>query len=1071
MRSAFSGGMSRRIAYRTLTFFLILGVLLGAAEWTVHRQYASLSVELDERIEQMNLLRDTERSFLESVSYLRAYAAYERGDLQDQAMSARAEYDRLFGQLREIYEEQSSGGREEIDELEALNADFDRYSIQMMRWVAEGQRDELAELSATQGSSLVRRMETGFSGLVEQRRSRILELTDQIRTLGRLVLIVPALALIAALAAAFLLIRYLSRAFIAPVAAAESAVGRIERGDLVDLGDGVRRDDEIGRLIGGIGRMAEGIRSRQSELENNLLQMEEQREELEAQNDELEAQNEQILDQRSRLEQTLQRLTRRESQLEAINVYQQSLVGLTDLNDFLERSIGQLLSVTERDAAMLVMRGGKPSEVSEGPPKEGTQDSEARHAFRGDSIRSRFGEEGYEMLYSSGYPLEALESFTGEPAGPALQAMSANRPLTRRRPASGAEVGAHGAYSVAIDTYYPVYNGDGEDRPAGFLLMTTYGDRAMLEGEEELADGMVRQFLGALFAQLTQSERQSQSRELERLNRELEQEKRNLSHQRDATQQVIDSIYEALIVCSPSGEILMSNRVTAELLDPAFTAGADFAEAMEEVNRRYGIESDAGKRIRTALDDGLNGAKARYTFDPPGRTSRHFEVYVQRIEDVVWGDVRLFVFRDRTDEEEANRLRDEFVSVVSHELRTPLSSILGFAEIMLHRTVKPERAQKYLSTIHGEATRLSGLIGDFLDLQRIEAGKQTYRMLPVDLNTLTRDVAAQWDGRSDHAVRLHLPPEVCAVRSDGDRLKQVLHNLLSNAIKYSPGKAFVDCSIRYESADGRNADSRSVLDPGNAEEAAGRWAVEVRDYGLGIPEESKPKLFGKFYRVDNSDRRQIGGTGLGLAIVKEMVEALGGEISFDSELGQGSTFRFSLPELRLPSPAGTVLVLEDDASLGRLIEDSFAGEGFRVCRFDEAESALLALEASKEQGAPLLCIVDLSLAGDLNGWDFIRRLAGDGNFRQVPVIVSSALDPPEGYAESEAEKYLRKPFSVRELLEVGLRLTDKPMSALSLAFPAPSESLARAALRTNGLDAQQIEVRTDFSIVEVRTDE
>lgn len=1071
MSRAPSGGLSRRIAYRTLTFFLILGVLLGTAELTVHRQYASLSGELEERIEQMNLLRDTERAFLESVSYLRAYAAYERSDLQDQATSARADYDRLFGQLRLRSEEQSGGGKEEIGELEGLNADFDSYSLQMMRWVAAGEREQLAELSASQGSSLVRRMEAEFAGLVEQQRSRVIELTDRIRTMGRLVLIVPALALIAALAAAFLLIRYLRKAFIAPVVAAESAVGRIERGDFVDLGDGIRRDDEIGRLLGGIGRMAEGIRSRQSELENNLIQMEEQREELEAQNDELEAQNEQILDQRGRLEQTLQRLTQRERQLEAINVYQQSLVGLTDLNDFLERAIGQLLLVIERDAAMLVMRGGRRGDISGDELRETSRDVEERDAIRGESIRSRFGEEGYEMLYSSGYPLAALESFTGEPAGPALQAMSANRPLTRRRPVSGAEVGAHGAYAVAIDTYYPVYNGDGEDRPAGFLLLTTYGDRPMSEGEEELADGMIRQFLGALFAQLTQAERQHQSREMERLNTELEREKSNLLAQRDATQQVIDSIYEALIVCSPSGEILMSNRVTAELLDPSFSVGADFAEAAEKLNRRYGMTSDAGQRIRAALNDGLNGSKARYTFDPPGRTPRYFEVYVQRIEDVVWGDVRLFVFRDRTEEEETNRLRDEFVSVVSHELRTPLSSILGFAEIMLHRTVKPERAQKYLSTIHGEATRLSGLIGDFLDLQRIEAGKQTYRMLPIDLKALTQDMAAQWDGRSGHAVRLHLPQEVCAVRSDGDRLKQVLHNLLSNAIKYSPGREHVDCSIRYESAGERGSGLQPDAGPGSSTEIAGRWVVEVRDYGLGIPEEAKPKLFGKFYRVDNSDRRQIGGTGLGLAIVKEMVEALGGEISFDSVLGEGSTFRFSLPLLRLPSPAGTVLVLEDDASLGRLIEDSFAGEGFGVCRFDEAESALLALEASKEQGAPLLYIVDLSLAGDLNGWDFIRRLAGDGNLRQVPVIVSSALDPPVGYAESEAEKYLRKPFSVRELLELGRRLTQTPLGALSIALPLPSEPLARAALRTNGLDARQIEVRPDFAMIEVRTDE
>ncbi|OWA35244.1 hypothetical protein B9G55_11320 [Saccharibacillus sp. O16] len=1058
MKRTASRGLSRRIAYRTMAFFLVLGVLLATVELMVHRQYASLSGELEVRIEYLGTLRDTERAFQESVSYLRAYAAYGRNDLRDQAASSRTEYDELFVKLREVRSGAANEGTQDINDLEGLNTSFDSYSMQAMRWIAEGNRNELAKLSAAQGSSLVRQMEAEFSSLVEQQQKKIVGLTERIRALGRLMLIVPALALLIALGAALLLIGYLKKAFIAPVVAAESAVGRIDRGELVDLGDHVRRDDEIGRLLGGIGKMADGIRSRQLELENNLLQMEEQREELEAQNDELEAQNEQILHQRKELEQTLQRLTHRESQLEAINAYQQSLVGLTDLNDFLQQAIGQLLLVTERDAAMLVMRGG-----SQGA-------SQADEARWSEDIRSRFGEEGYEVLYSSGYPLEALERFSGEPSGPALQTMLANRPLTRRRPVSGAEAGAHGAYTTAIDAYYPVYNGEGEERPAGFLLLTTYGDRPSLEGEEEVADGMVRQFLGALFAQLTQSERQRQGLELERLNRELEKEKRNLKDQRDATQQVIDSIYEALIVCAPSGEILMCNKVTEELLDPAFKAGVNFVDAIHEVNQHYGITNDAGSRIREALDNGFNGTKMRYTFEPPGRKSRYFEIYVQRIEDVIWGDVRLFVLRDRTDEEETNRLRDEFVSVVSHELRTPLASILGFAEIMLHRSVKPERAQKYLSTIHGEATRLSGLIGDFLDLQRIEAGKQTYRMLPLDLKELTRDVAAQWDGRSGHAVRLNLPEGLCAVRSDGDRLKQVLHNLLSNAIKYSPGQTFVDCSIRREPADSSKA-ADAQMSNRTSHPQAGHWIVEIRDYGLGIPEEAKSKLFGKFYRVDNSDRRQIGGTGLGLAIVKEMVEGLGGEISFDSVLGEGSTFRFALPELPLSSPAGSVLILEDDVNLGRLIEDSFSSEGQSVCLFTEAESALLALEASAQSGVPKLCIVDLSLAGDLNGWAFIRRLAAEEALRQVPIIVSSALDPPDGYADTEAEKYLRKPFSVRELLEVGRQLMDKSSASFSLALPVPSESLARAALQTHGLDAQQIEVGPDFSIIEVRTDE
>ncbi|MEJ8304881.1 ATP-binding protein [Saccharibacillus sacchari] len=1051
-----AGGLSRRIVYGTLAFFLVLGALLSAAELAVHRQYMSLSGTLESRINRLNLLQDTERGFLESVSYLRAYAAYERSDLQEQAASSRADYDRLFLQLSKVYSSEQIDGAAEVKELAALNERFDAYSIQATRLIVAGDRDALADLSATEGSALVRRIEAQYAEVIELQRNRIAELTERIRTLGRIILIVPALALGAALGAAFLLIRYLKKSFIAPIIAAESAVGRIERGEIVDLGQ-TSRNDEIGSLLGGIGRMAEGIRSRQHELQDNLLQMEEQREELEAQNDELEAQNEQILEQRGRLERTLERLTRREAQLETINAYQQSLVGLTDLNEFLERAIGQLILVTGRDAAMLVMRAGGQIEV---PGAETWADSSTAEGYTeklADTIRARFGEQGYDILFSSGYPL-SVEGFSGEPAGPALQAIRANRPITRRRPISGAEAGAHEAYSMAVDTYYPVYDGSGESSPAGFLLMTFYGDRSVEEGEEELAHGLIRQFVGALFAQLTQAERQRQGEELERLNRELEREKRNLSDQRDATQQVIDSIHEALIVCKPTGEILMCNRITGELLDPIFCSGRNFADAMDEMNKKLGIEDDAGDRIRSALLNGLDGTRARYAFEPAGRSARHFEVYVQRIEDVVWGDVRLFVFRDRTEEEESNRMRDEFVSVVSHELRTPLASILGFAEIMLHREVKPERAQKYLSTIHGEATRLSGLIGDFLDLQRIEAGKQSYLTLPLDLKKLTADVAAQWDGRSGHAVRLAMPDEGCAVRSDADRIKQILHNLLSNAIKYSPGKTIVDCRIRHElSAVGENE--------------PGQWVIEVQDYGLGIPDEAKSKLFGKFYRVDNSDRRQIGGTGLGLAIVKEMAEGLGGAVTFESTLGEGSVFRLTLPELVLPHTAGTVLVLEDDASLGRMIEEAFLGDGRRVTAFSEAEEALLALQQARNEGPPELCVVDLALPGELNGWDFIRYLASEESLRSVPVIVSSALDPPPGYGDSETAKYLRKPFSVRELLEMGRNMAEHASTRLAVALPAPNEPLVRASLEKNGLNAAQIEVKPDFSIAELRPDE
>ncbi|MDO3411378.1 ATP-binding protein [Saccharibacillus sp. CPCC 101409] len=1075
-------GLARRIAYGTLALFVVLGALLAAAELAVHRQYTDISDELEERIERLNLIRDTERSFLESVSYLRAYAAYGRGDLESEALAAQREYERLSARMGAIWNpgepEWGAGsnfaaeGEQVTDDLNAgadsLNARYAQYFQRTMDLIGTGDTEASAELSAAAGTPLIRKMEAEFAGRIERERDRVQVLGADSRLVSRSVLLVPIFGMAAALIAAAVLIRYLRRAFVLPVLRAEAAIGRIEQGEDAQLGlDAESAPDEIGSLLGGIGRMAEGIRSRQRELEENLRLGEEQQEELEAQNEELEAQNEQILDQRREMERMLDRLTRREAQLEAINSYQRSLVGLTDLGEFLREAIGQLIVVTGRDAAMLVMRrDAVPAEAGAEEADGAAREPSGNRPDKAPAASA--APDRFDMLYSSGYPDSAdVRGFdAAEPAGAARQAMEANRLLVRRRPVSGAERGAHGAYETAVDAYYPVYDGSDPGRPAGFLLLTGYGDLPAEAGEAELTEGLVRQFIGALFAQLTQAERQRQSRELERKSAELEQEKRNLREQRDSTQQVIDSIHEALVVCAPDGEILLCNRITAELLDPVFRPGRNFADAMDALNESLGMETGAGERIRNALSLGLSETRARYAFEPPDRPARHFEVYVQRIDDAFWGDVRLFVFRDRTEEEETSRMRDEFVSMVSHELRTPLSSILGFAEIMLNRTVKPDKARRYVETIHGEAVRLSGLIGDFLDLQRIEAGKQNYRLLPLDLKPLAEDIAAQWDGREGHRIRLNLPDGVCAVRSDGDRLRQILHNLLSNAVKYSPGQERIDLDIRGE---------------------GGRWIVEVRDYGLGIPEEAKPHLFGKFYRVDNSDRRQIGGTGLGLAIVKEMVEGLGGTIAFESEFGSGSAFRFELPVLELPDTAGAVVVLEDDESLGRLIEEAFSeswgadGQGVPVLRFAEAEEALLALEQSAGGRAPGLCIVDLELAGELDGWAFIRRLGGEEGARQAPVVISSALDPPDGYAESEREKYLRKPFTVRELLELGRRLTSAPggeagpdapgPGEIKLALPAPSEPLARASLEEHGLEVRRVEVKGDFAIAEIGTED
>jgi PAS domain S-box-containing protein len=229
---------------------------------------------------------------------------------------------------------------------------------------------------------------------------------------------------------------------------------------------------------------------------------------------------------------------------------------------------------------------------------------------------------------------------------------------------------------------------------------------------------------------------------------------------------------------------------------------------------------------------------------------------------------------DITERKEMERMKDELVSTVSHELRTPLASLRGFTELMLKRTFPADKQREFLRIIHNESLRLTDLINDFLDLQRIEAGRQTYDFEDLALPPLLREAVTVFSsGDGQHQLLIDAPDSLPLVRVDTARLRQVLTNLLSNAMKFSPQGGAVTIGARVE------GDALKV------------W---VKDQGVGIPSEAQQHLFSKFFRVDNRDTRSIGGTGLGLALVKEIVKAHGGRVWVESTVGKGSTFFFTL---------------------------------------------------------------------------------------------------------------------------------------------------------------------------------
>jgi two-component system phosphate regulon sensor histidine kinase PhoR len=234
------------------------------------------------------------------------------------------------------------------------------------------------------------------------------------------------------------------------------------------------------------------------------------------------------------------------------------------------------------------------------------------------------------------------------------------------------------------------------------------------------------------------------------------------------------------------------------------------------------------------------------------------------------------VFHDVTDARNFAQMRSEFVGNVSHELRTPLTSIKGFVETLLDGAMENSvTCRRFLSIIDSETDRLSRLIEDLLTLSAIESQERIVRPEPVCLVRSVRGVmnmlGPQISEKSLYVEYVY-PNDLSLILADEDLLGQVLINLLDNAIKYTPQGG----NILVRS---RKKDSRVI--------------TTITDTGVGIPPESLPRVFERFYRVDKARSRNQGGTGLGLSIVKHIVESHGGEVFVESEVGQGSTFGVS----------------------------------------------------------------------------------------------------------------------------------------------------------------------------------
>jgi two-component system, OmpR family, phosphate regulon sensor histidine kinase PhoR len=401
---------------------------------------------------------------------------------------------------------------------------------------------------------------------------------------------------------------------------------------------------------------------------------------------------------------------------------------------------------------------------------------------------------------------------------------------------------------------------------ASLLISRSFSDRVdrLKKFSDRVAEGDFRPIEADRSGDVMEALAASLNQSAARLDRTI----RTLTEERNLSSAILGSMVEGVAVVNASERLLFANPGFAEILD--LDVPPQSGSALVEVVRQT--------ELIEAVRQVLRGEPRVETEIVTGTLRQHFFAVTVAAVSAAETSGAVIVLHDITDLRKLERVRRDFVANVSHEFKTPLTAIQGFAETLLAGAIDDAQNRvRFLEIILEHSQRLARLTDDLLRLSQMDADRLGLEIRGVGVQQFVEscvETAQRPAAERDLRISVNLSSRLPDMAADRRRLAEVLQNLLDNAIQYTPPGGQIMLSA---SANGSEV------------------TFTVSDTGIGIPQTDQPRIFERFYRVDVARSREVGGTGLGLAIAKHLVEAHGGRIWVESEVGQGSQFHFTVP--------------------------------------------------------------------------------------------------------------------------------------------------------------------------------